>query len=245
MVPRTLPRTAWLLALALATGVILVPSRAADPPEKGAFTPVAPRSGVEAGLQSALKTLRGWLDDKDYLSAVQSTGELDALLQLYGYYGKDSAWQERVAALRTVHGKLTSAIRAKDKAACESHFETFRKGLTEAVRVASTGEAMTEKNFRPVGGLKTWMGLMDGAHADAKTAKSAAEMRDLAYAIAEEANAVAQLRGDARWRQLSADVRDAALATAGKADGDDLAPAKAELKKVFKGCEACHQGYKR
>jgi hypothetical protein len=130
--------------------------------------------------------------------------------------------------LRAANGKLSAAIRAKDKGACDTHFETFRKGLAEAVRVDSTGDVVTDKSFRPGGALKTWMSLMDGAHADARTAKTAAQTRDLAYAIAEEANAVAQLRGDARWRQLSADVRDAALAAAGKADGDDLAPARAE-----------------
>jgi hypothetical protein len=95
-------------------------------------------------------------------------------------------------------------------------------------------------DFKPQGGTRIWMLLLDSAFTDAKWAKDRGELELLARAVAEEANAIQYLRATPRWRQSSRDVITAALEAAEKAKANDLPAARAALKVVSRHCEACH-----
>jgi hypothetical protein len=137
------------------------------------------------------------------------------------------------------------AARSKDAVACDKALQQCEKLLAELVQNPPTGPKVVDKDFKVFGSTKAWMLLMDGAYADAKTAKKAQELEYLAYVIADELNVAAHLRTEPRWRQTATDNREAALVVAKKAQANDLEGARAALKEVYNRCEACHQGYKK
>jgi hypothetical protein len=227
-----------LVIVGLLTGLSL-----AEPAGDG-YSPVVPATSVHAALQSTLKTVRDWLNDKDYASAAEAGQALTALAHLYTYQGSQPGWREKTTALAETSTRLTTAAQKKDAAACTRLVQECTR-LLEDLSSGSPGDRPLEKNFKPHGSTKTWMTLMDWAYGDAKTAKQPQELEQLAQAIAEEANAVQFQRTEARWRQSSLDVRAAALEVAETAKAKDLAAAKTALKTVYNRCEACHEGYRR
>jgi hypothetical protein len=211
---------------------------ATGPPEDG-YAPVAPPPALDAALRSSLKTVRDWIEDGDFASAVRDAQGLTALAHLYAYQGSDPTWRARTTALADASSRLSAAARDKDPAACERLLRECATHLDD-LACRSPGPPASRKDFKPRGGTNTWMLLMDAAYSDAKTARTPRDLERLAGALAEEANAVGHLRGDARWKQTSRDVRTAALDVAAKARADDLPGAKAALKTVYRRCEDCH-----
>jgi hypothetical protein len=211
--------------------------------QKAGYTPVASGKALARPMLASLKALEDWLDQKDYASTKQTLGELAALVPLSAGLGSEARWRELHDSLRKQLAALGGDVQGKRGAEA-------RKKLEEAVRIVEA-IARTDPGkpsaagYRPTGGVKTWMVLLDAAYSDAKTAKTPAEAELLAQALAEESNAVALLRGDARWAQTSREVRDLALQAAAKARSDGLEAARSELKKINARCEFCHQGFKR
>ena len=66
----------------------------------------------------------------------------------------------------------------------------------------------------------------------------------LALSLAEEANVVAFLRTEPRWREMSFSVRDAALAAA-KESRQASPEGPPALRAIYPRCEACHAAYRR
>jgi hypothetical protein len=225
-------------ALGLLGGLVV-----AAPSEEG-YSPVAPVGAVHAAVRAGLKVVQDWLDEKDFASAAQAALGLKALCRLYVYQGGDPAWRERAAALADTAARLAAAARDKDPTACARLVRDVDRLLGELDKGA-TGARTTEKDFKPDGSTKTWMLLLEGSYSDAKATKDAHELAQIAYAVAEEANAAQFLRSDARWRQSFRDVRAAALDVADKAKGKELAAAGSALKIVRQRCDVCHQAYKR
>src|SRR5262249_55226088 len=185
------------------------------------YAPVAPTPAVHAAVQSSLKTVQDWLDEKDYASAAQAAQGLKGMGRLYVYPGSDPAWRERASALAEAAARLGAAARAKDVAGCARLVQDSERLLGELAR-SDPGKRAIEKDFKPYGAVKTWMLLLEGSYSDAKVAKETPALGKLAYAVAEEANAAQFLRADARWRQSFREVRAAALDVAEKAKGTDL-----------------------
>jgi hypothetical protein len=225
-------------ALGLLGGLV-----AAAPSEEH-YSPVAPVGAVHAAVRGGLKVVQDWLDEKDFASAAQAALGLKALCRLYVYQRDDSGWRERAAALAETAARLAAAARDKDPAACARLVREAEQLLDELGK-APTGTRSTEKDFKPDGSTKTWMLLLEGSYSDAKATKDARHLEQLAYAVAEEANAAQFLRSDGRWRQSFRDVRAAALDVADKAKGKDLVAASSALKIVRQRCDVCHQAYKR
>ena len=211
---------------------------AADPTDEG-YSPVTPKPTLDAALRSSLKTVRDWLNDKDFASTARETQGLAALAHLYTYQGGDRVWRVRATALADTCSRLSAAARKKDADTCDKLVVECTVLLDE-LAARSPGERTREKTFKPRGGVTTWMQLMDAAYSDAKTAKKSHELERLAQVIVEEANASQHLRSDANWRRMSLDVRAAALDVAAKAKTDYLTSAKSALKIVFRRCEVCH-----
>jgi hypothetical protein len=225
------------------TALLLAPSEYADEPADG-FRPIAPASALHAALQANLKIVQNWLDDKDYASAVQTALGVQVLVHLYSYQSNQPAFRDRVAALSAGCTRLVQAAQAKDGAGCQKAMRECEALLAELAREPPAGEKALAKNFKSMSPTKAWMLLVDGTYADAKSAKSARQLHDYAYTIAECSHAMAYLRADPRWREESRAVRDAALAAARKAEAGELEPARLALKAVYQSCEACHQRYK-
>lgn len=210
----------------------------AEPAEKG-YAPVTPPSAVQAALDLELKVMQGWINDKDFSSAVQTSQGLMSLAHLYGHQGSESAWRAKTSDLATTCSRLASAARSKDPGECARLVNECRRLLDELAKTPP-GSPASGKDFKPAGSTATWMRLMDGAYSDAKTARTPEEMEGLAGALAEEVNAYQYARADAQWRQFCQEVRSSALAAVDKAKTKDLAAAKVALKGAYRSCEACH-----
>jgi hypothetical protein len=211
----------------------------AEPTEKG-YSPVTPPSAVRAGLLLELKVIQGWIDDKDFTSAVQCSQGLTSLAHLFSHQGSQPAWRAKTSELATTCSRLTSAARNKDGGECSRLVKECHRLLDELAKTPP-GNPGPGEDFKPTGSTATWMRLMDGAYSDAKTARTSEELEGLAGALAEEVNAYQYARADARWQQHSQGVRSSALAAVAKARDKDLAAAKVALKGAYRSCEACHE----
>ena len=239
-------RTSMIGWLCFAAGLFLLGrSGVSAPAEQAGYSPVVSPPPLHAFLQSNLKLVQGWLDDKDYVSAAEATQGLVTLAQLYAYQGAEPAWQRRCSALQEECSRLMQAARRKSAADCEKSTRECGRLLEELAKTPPAGDKARAENFKTPGSTKTMMLLMDGAYADAKSSRKTAEVEQLAQAIAELSNASAHLRREAAWKQATDEVRDLALKAAGLARGDDPAPAKVALKEMYRRCEKCHTSYKR
>jgi hypothetical protein len=244
-----LPKTSGFALVALLAGLLLTAAESRSSldvqPAADSFTPVAPAAAIRAAFQTNLKITHDWLDQKDFLSTADSVQSLLALAQLWTYQSNQPAWRDQAAALREGFTRLAAAARAKDMAGCQKALQQCDTLLEEMAKGPPPGGRAFEKSFKPAAPLRHWMLLMEGAYADAKTAKSVPELENLAYLIAEGANASQYLRPDAAWRKRAVEVRETALAMAKQAHDEGLGPARQALKGVFQRCEACHQDAKR
>jgi len=217
---------------------------AADPPGMQEYKPMAPPAALHTALQGSVKVVRGWLDERDLTSARASAQELAVLAQLYGLQSKEAAWQQKTAALQLTANRIATLAGAKDQAGSETALKEYETLLTGLAGM-KPGTAPSVKDFKTFGTTGVWMRLMDGAYQDAKSARTAQEMENMALALAEEMNAAGRLRREARWQTFSRQVTEAALAAAEQARKQGLQVGRTELKKVYARCEACHEGYKR
>jgi hypothetical protein len=238
-------RLAVALILIGALGLLLQgpdqPARAQ--PAKGGYAPVATPAALNRAVQSSLRGMQEWIDQRDYVSAGESLRELATLLPLYANLGSSADWKTRHAALKEAVNQLGNTVRTRNPAEIKKAIDRCGDALASLTKADPGTPDAT--GYRPTGGIKTWMVLLDSAYNEAKSAKNAADFDLSAQALAEESNAVALLRGDGRWQQTANEVRDLALGSITKAKADGLDTARAELKKLYQRCEACHQGNKR
>ncbi len=213
-------------------------------PAPAEYKPVAPFTAIHASVLSQLKLVQDWLAEKDYPSAADAAVGLVTLVELFAYHGSDAGWRDKIAALRTASSSLGTSARKKDAAGCARLIKECERLLGE-LKEDTAGEAVREKSFKPFGASQTWMKLMDGSYADAKTSRNVQQVEQLAYTIAEVVNVVSYTRSEARWHDTALEVRELALEAAGKAKAGKLDDARADLKKAYQRCEYCHQGFKR
>ncbi len=232
---RALGRIAVIGLALLFSGVVIT----AEPAEEG-YSPVSPPSAVHAALRSSLKAIRDWLDGKDFASAAQESQGLVALAHLYVRQGSDPAWREKATALAAASGQLAAAAGKQDAAGCDRAVGEAGRLLDDLSR-RDPGARPAGAGFRPQGGVRTWMLLLDDAFTDAKWAKEAQALEGFARTVAEEANVVQYLRDGAGWRQSARQTRAAALEVAAKAKVNDFPAAKLALKAVSRACQACHE----
>jgi hypothetical protein len=225
-----------LIGLALVLSGAFAP---AEPAEEG-YVPVSPPSAVHTALRSSLKEIRDWLGGKDFASAAQEAQGLVALAHLYANQGGDPAWREKTAALADAAARLAAAAGKQDAAGCDQYARDSAR-LLDDLAGRNPGARPAGSGFKPQGGTRTWMLLLDSAFTDAKWAKASPELEGFARTVAEEANVVQYLRDGASWRQSARQTRAAALEVAAKAKANDFPAAKAALKAVSRQCQACHE----
>jgi hypothetical protein len=243
--PSSTVRVTWIV---LTAGVIFIGKNfllAIEPKDAPGYVPLGSRAAVQAALRTHLKIVRDWLGEKDYLSVAEAGQGLTALAWLYGLQSNEPAWQAKAKTLQEACAQLSASAKAKDLEGCENRAKTCEKLLNELAGRRIDTPTKIQQSFKPFGATKTWMLLMDGAYVDAKTAKSAPELDQLASVIAEEANVVAHQRTDESWRKAALAVRASAQAVADLAKKNDVAAARASFKTVYQRCEACHEAFRR
>jgi hypothetical protein len=235
--PRQTSITGWL-ALLCGIWLLAVPAAAQN---AGGYYPVAPPAAMIAALQLELKVVKNWIDDKDFASAAQTMQGMQTLGELTVLANDHDDWRKRGGELRSAGGDMMAAIKKKDGKRAGEAAGDYGKLLAEMVQVPVKVKGPLANFKAPAGSTKTWMLLMEGAHVEARSAKTTKEIELFAQAIAEEANAVAYLKTEPRWRTDAVTVRDSALQAAKQAQGTDLDAAKKALKTVYQRCEACHE----
>lgn len=238
-------RFCWRSAIMAVLGfltILALAGSAADAQQSG-YVPVAPPAAMNAAVRSNVKLVRNWVAEKDYQSAVESNRGLSLVIQLYGCQSAAPEWRKQIGTLQEQVGKLDDAVKRKAAADCDKVLAECDRLLDDLARNAP--EKSADKNFKAFGANKTWMLLMEGTYIDAKRAETAKEFALYCQALAEEANVLGFTRADARWRESSAEVRDAALKAAKLAAGNNLPEARKALKVMYQRCEACHQRAKK
>jgi hypothetical protein len=215
-------------------------SRSWTAEEPGGYVPVGPPAAINKVLQVQLKSVSDWIAEKDFPSAVESARGLTTLAHLYAYHSADADWRKRCTALQETTTKLTSAAQRKSTADCDKLVAEVTRQLEDLQKNPASSDSKGSKDYRPQGGVKTWMVLVDTAHVEAKSAKSAKEFLALTQAVAAESNAIALLNKQQTWQKEALAVRDLALQAAEQVKGDDLKAAQAALKTMRQRCEVCH-----
>lgn len=234
-------RFGWPAARMGLFGLVAVLVGAVDAQQSG-YVPVAPPAAVNAAVRSNVKLVRNWVAERDYQSAAESTRGLALAIQLYGCQSAAPEWRKQIGTLQEQVGKLDDAVKRKSAADCDKVLADCDRLLDDLAKNAP--EKSADKNFKAFGNNKTWMLLMEGTYIDAKRAETAKEFEQFCQALAEEANVLGYTRSDARWRESSAEVRDAALKAA-KLAANDMPAARKALKETYQRCEACHQRAKK
>lgn len=210
--------------------------------EPAPYQAVAPAPAMVAALQNNLNTVSRWLEEKDMVSAADSTRRMLVLVQLCASQYDDAGWNRRVAALKTACGKLDKAARGNDGPGCDKLAGQCKELLADLARNLPRSKPATRRKFKPVGNHKAWMQLLEGSSSDARSTAKADEMSNLAWALAEEANAAAYVRPQPRWVKQFGDIRTLAVKMAREAGASDLPAARLTLKNINHACDACHLG---
>jgi hypothetical protein len=229
---------AWCRGLVLAGSLLLVGVQGTSSP--GADAPAGSTAAIQAAFQANLKTVRDWLNDKDFASAEETTRGLTSLAHLYAQYSADADWRKRCSELQAATVSLADAAKRKSAVDCDKAALRCGGLLEDLAKNQPKWADKPPSDFKPLGAVKTWMVLMDGGYVDAKSAKTPHDLALVLHGIAAEANATAYLHVDATWRKDSFAVRDTALQIAGQTDKGDLPALRKSLKEIYNRCEACH-----
>jgi len=214
----------------------------ADDKANGQFAPVAPPQALARALKLQFDQVERWCDENDLVSAAQCSQSALLLATFLSQHATDNA-KPHADKLLAANSKVGSAARAKN-------MERTRSELAAAnAAIPLLAETLTAANlewnkFKAPGTSSAWMRLLDTGYTDAKISRNAEDFEALALTLAEEANVLAYVRIEPRWRELSFGVRDAALAAA-KECRQDLDKARKTLRTVYPHCEMCHKAYRR
>ncbi len=214
---------------------------AGDDKNADGFTPVAPPQAVGRVLKMNLGQVEHWCEENDLASAAKAS---QASLLLATFLARHANGTSTPAADKLLKdcNAIRTAANAKDMAQTKAKLTAANACLAEMIG-ALPRENHSWNEFKPTGSNGAWMGLLDSAYADAKYANDSEDFEALTLTLAEEANIVAQLRKEPRWRQMAFDVRDAALVAAKQSR--DLPKAKQSLHALYARCETCHDAYRR
>jgi hypothetical protein len=210
-----------------------------DQPAK--FAPVAPAPALGRVLELNFDQVGRWCDENDLASAAQASQSALVLAAFLARHATDKARPHADALLKECKA-VESAARSKNMAATRAKLAASKQALAPLLENLSASQP-SWTDFKPTGANRAWMVLLDAGYADAKFADKPADFEALALTLAEEANVVALLRKEPRWREMAFAVRDSALAAAKQ--NNDLPEARKTLRAVYTGCESCHQAYRR
>jgi hypothetical protein len=232
----------FFLAAILMTGLIAALGSGADDNSSSSFTPVAPARSLGRVVKLNLEQVERWCDENDLASAAQAT---QSTVLLATFLARQSGDKSKAIGDQLVRecNAIGAAARAKNMTQTRAGLMAANASLSKLLNQRSDG-LVSWIDFKPSGNVRAWMVLLDGGYADAKIATEADDFYALALTLAEEANVVAELRKEPRWREMAHAARDAALASA-KQSRQDLPGARQTLRTMFARCESCHQAYQR
>ncbi len=213
-----------------------------DDQSTAAFAPVAPPQALGRVLELNFDQVNRWCEENDLASAAQASQSALVLATFLARHAADKA--------KSHADKLLTDCKALDKAARSKDMPSTRAQLTAANTVlpmllqSLPADKPSWTDFKPSGSTRAWMLLLDGGYADAKSAEKADDFEAIALTLAEEANVVAFLKKEPRWRKMAFDVRDVALAAA-KESQQNPTKARQTLRTMYPRCETCHRAYQR
>ncbi|HEV8058330.1 MAG TPA: hypothetical protein VGP68_00535 [Gemmataceae bacterium] len=213
-----------------------------DNPSTSAFAPVAPPQALGHVLKLNFDQVERWCDENDLASAAQASQSALVLATFLAHHAADKA--------KPHAEKLLADCKAVDSATRAKNMPNTRAQLTAANTVLPTllqslsADKPSWTDFKPSGSTRAWMLLLDGGYADAKSAEKADDFEAIALTLAEEANVVAFLKNEPRWRQMAFAVREVALAAA-KESQQNPTKARQTLRTIYPRCESCHRAYQR
>jgi hypothetical protein len=216
----------------------------ADEPA-GTDQPAVPPRAIAVVLTHNLDLVEKWVQEKDLASAAKSAQDVTLLAKLLS---ANAASNSQLGSLVKETDALLRAARARKLEDTQKALAAARETIAwlqkAHVGIQSPRPGEAQKTKEKIGTVGPLMALMDGTYADTKGMDKAYDFEAFAFTLAEEANIVGLLRPDAKWKKMSADVRDAALAAA-KESRQDLVGARKTLRTVYPACEACHKAYRR
>lgn len=214
----------------------------------------APLADVLGQLEMYVKQIESDLEvEADYGPdeqdrVVKSANTLIALAQVLGNHDEDSPRKKGAGAL--IAAARSVSRQAKEHAMAKSAAEELRQALS-----AETGD---DVSWEPVADLQELMKqvpivnnrlrngvngsrfarLVDqnAGHAATLAAMAHVSMFDTDYCIDEE--------GEALWRAICAEMRDAAASTATAVRQKDQEAAKAGLVRLVETCDRCHHAFR-
>jgi len=205
------------------------------------YRPIGGPQAMRTAAELSAKGARDWIAQKDLASLAQSGPELQLLGQLLGAQGSNADWKKGTANLDDLARKMATAARARNLPGATEALKGYEDQLAALAKLDAS-EAKSVPNHKTTGGVKTWMLALDFAYNEAKFAKTPEKIAVLSRVLAEEANAMQDLKTDGKWRTISREVRDHALAAVTAAEGGKIDEAKGSLQKAYQRCEFCHTG---
>lgn len=234
-------RVEFLLPVLLCCGFVTAWSRGDD----GKRDVEAPKSSpIDNALTHAvganLDYCQQWLDSNDFKSLDETAAGVQILVQILTTRGEEANWQARCRELAGGVEALRTAARQQKGEAAKREIQSLRE---TAAALAKTLPGKPRKmRVRPAGGLRPLMKLLDGTYADAKAACTFDEpdvARQNALVLAELGALVSNVRSDARWRETTATMVQAAREAAADPSAD-AKTVRSRLSGVYQQCEACH-----
>jgi hypothetical protein len=207
-----------------------------------AYAPVAPPQALARALKINFDQVERWCDENDLASAAQFSQSTFLLASFLAQHATDNA-KPHADRLVAANSKVVSAARAKNMERTRSELATAHGAIPSLIETLPGSKPEWSK-FKAPGTSSAWMRLLDAGYADAKVSRKVDDFEALVLTLAEEANVLAYVKSDPRWREMSFGVRDAALASA-KECRQDLEKARKTLRQVYPRCESCHQAYRR
>lgn len=230
----------------LNAGILLflsaVCAAAVDDKSTAEFAPVAPPQALARALKINFAQVGRWCDENDLASAAQCSQSAFLLATFLAQHATENA-RPHADKLLAANSKVVSAARAKNMERARAELAAANAAiplLVEALPAAKPGWT----KFKPPGTSSAWMRLLDAGYADAKISRNPDDFEALVLTLAEEANVLAYVKSEPRWREMSFGVRDTALSAA-KECRQDLEKARKTLRTVYPRCETCHQAYRR
>jgi hypothetical protein len=209
------------------------------------YVPVAPLESLVRSIRLNLKVAGDWLNEGDFESAADTIERTKLLIDFCDLRSSEESWQRRIGELRSQCQQLVDESKKKDADASSTRLKEIAKTLDAVASTPPPVDARSVAEYEPKVPVRSFMKLLDSCYADAKSAKSIADLQAMVYAIAETTNAAQFLRTDDIWRERAGDVRQAALRVAALKPDTDLKVARAELKNVYERCQACHKTFRK
>lgn len=195
---------------------------------------------VYVSLGRNLLHAREWLDQKDYKSLAQTTGNLQLLAELQKARSDDKLWQEALGNVLGAASAVQAAAKLEDDAKCKAALDATENAVAVSIAIRPSGKPQA---IAKAPALRPLMLSMDAIFADTKVSLiggNAEAAKKQARVVAELGKLLANLRSTPEWSSLVGDFFAAAMMAADSTDNDPKL-VRQHLRGISERCDACHE----